>query len=136
MLKVDVASRSINERGLSIKSCHDLEYLLTPTAAENDDWLPSPEVLTLHSLHNLSRVWGNSVNEECLRKLRCCVNISHCHKLKNVSWVKKLPKLQVIDLFNCRELEELISEQESPSVEDHLAWFRGSRLCQLGISQN
>ncbi|ESQ54686.1 hypothetical protein EUTSA_v10024353mg [Eutrema salsugineum] len=103
-------------RRLSIKSCHDLEYLIPPTEVEND-WLPSLEVLTLHSLHKLSRVWGNSVSQECLRNIRC-INISHCHKLKNVSWVPQLPKLEVIDLFDCRELEELISERESPSVED------------------
>ncbi|KAL1202927.1 Disease resistance protein RPS2 [Cardamine amara subsp. amara] len=103
-------------RRLSIKSCHDLEYLVTPTDVEND-WLPSLEVLTLHSLHKLSRVWGNSVSQECLRNIRC-INISHCHKLKNVSWVPQLPKLEVIDLSNCRELEELISEHESSSVED------------------
>lgn len=72
-----------NLRRLSIKSCHELEYLVTPTAAEND-WLSSLEVLTLHSLHKLSRVWGNSVSQECLRNIRC-INISHCHKLKNFS---------------------------------------------------
>ncbi|CAE6176151.1 unnamed protein product [Arabidopsis arenosa] len=105
-----------NLRRLSIKSCHDLEYLVTSIDVEND-WLPSLEVLTLHSLHKLSRVWGNPVSQECLRNIRC-INISHCNKLKNVSWVPKLPKLEVIDLFDCRELEELISEHESPSVED------------------
>ncbi|CAD5329086.1 unnamed protein product [Arabidopsis thaliana] len=105
-----------NLRRLSIKSCHDLEYLVTPADFEND-WLPSLEVLTLHSLHNLTRVWGNSVSQDCLRNIRC-INISHCNKLKNVSWVQKLPKLEVIELFDCREIEELISEHESPSVED------------------
>ncbi|VVB11467.1 unnamed protein product [Arabis nemorensis] len=105
-----------NLRRLSIKNCHDLEYLVTPTDDEND-WLPSLEVLTLHSLHKLSRVWGNSVSQECLWNIRF-INISHCHKLKNVSWVPQLPKLEVIDLFDCRELEELINEHESPSVED------------------
>ncbi|CAN8325970.1 unnamed protein product [Cochlearia groenlandica] len=104
-------------RRLSVKSCHDLEYLMIiPTDVEND-WLPSLEVLTLHSLNKLSRVWGNSVNQECLRNIRC-VNISHCHKLKNVSWVAELPKLEAIDLFDCRELEEVISEHESPYVAD------------------
>lgn len=115
-------------RRLSIKSCHDLEYLVTPTDVEND-WLPSLEVLTLHSLHKLSKVWGNSVSQECLRNIRC-INISHCHKLKNVSWVPQLPKLEVIDLSDCRELEELISEHESPSVEDP-ALFPGLKTLKI-----
>ncbi|KAF8114000.1 hypothetical protein N665_0043s0070 [Sinapis alba] len=103
-----------NLRRLSIKNCHDLEYLVTPTDV---DWLPSLEVLTLHSLHKLSRVWGNSVGHDCLWNIRC-INISHCHKLKNVSWVPQLPKLETINLYDCRELEELISDHESPSIED------------------
>lgn len=111
-----LANHGRNLRRLSIKSCDDLEYLVTPTDVEND-WLPSLEVLTLHSLQKLSRVWGNSVSQECLRNIRC-INISHCHKLKSVSWVSQLPKLEVIDLFDCRELEELISEGENPPVED------------------
>ncbi|XP_010433556.1 PREDICTED: disease resistance protein RPS2 isoform X2 [Camelina sativa] len=111
-----LANHGRSLRRLSIKSCHDLEYLITPTDVEND-WLPSLEVLTLNSLQTLSRVWGNSVSKECLRNVRC-INISHCHKLKNVSWVSRLPKLEVIDLLDCRELEELITEHESPSVDD------------------
>ncbi|CAH8317813.1 unnamed protein product [Eruca vesicaria subsp. sativa] len=117
LLSFDLSSLSNhgrNLRRLGIKSCHDLEYVVTPTDV---DWLPSLEVLTLHSLQKLSRVWGNSVSQECLRNLRC-INISHCHKLKNVSWVPQLPKLETIDLFDCRELEELITDHESPSIED------------------
>lgn len=115
-----------NLRRLSIKSCHDLECLVTPTDV---DWLPSLEVLTLHSLQKLSRVWGNSVSQECLRNIRC-INISHCHKLKNVSWVPQLPKLETIDLFDCRELEELTSDHESPSIED-LVLFPGLKTLSI-----
>ncbi|CAH2077914.1 unnamed protein product [Thlaspi arvense] len=114
-----LANHGRNLRRLSIKSCHDLEYLVTPT----DDWLPSLEVLTLHSLYKLNRVWGNPLSRECLRNIRC-INISHCHKLKSVSWVSQLPKLEVIDLLDCREIEELVSEHEGTSVEEP-AFFPG-----------
>ncbi|KDP33865.1 hypothetical protein JCGZ_07436 [Jatropha curcas] len=99
-------------RRLSINNCYDLKCLAIDKEA-GDSWLPSLEVLALHGLPSLIIVWKNLVTRECLRNLRS-VNIWHCHKLKNVSWVLQLPKLEVIYLMYCEEMEEIISRDVIP----------------------
>lgn len=44
-----------------------------------------------------------------LQNLRL-LNIWYCHRLKNVSWISLLPRLEAIYLFYCKALEALVSE--------------------------
>ncbi|KAJ6698938.1 DISEASE RESISTANCE PROTEIN RPS2 [Salix purpurea] len=94
-------------RRLSINNCYDLQYLQVDEEA-GQKWLPSLEVVALHSLPNLETVWKNPVTRESLQNLRS-VNIWHCRRLRNVSWVIQLPKLEVIYLMYCKEMEEVVS---------------------------
>ncbi|PON39506.1 AAA+ ATPase [Parasponia andersonii] len=106
------SSTSSTLRRLSINNCSNLKYLdigLGISGKKNQ--LKSLEVLALHGLPNLTTVWKNPVTRECLQNLRY-VNIWYCHNLKNVSWVLNLPKLEVIYLFFCKEVEEVVSGNE------------------------
>ncbi|KAJ7955916.1 Disease resistance protein [Quillaja saponaria] len=98
------AASSESLRRLSINNCDEFQYLDIGTG----NLLRSLKVLSLHDLPNLARVWRNPLNQECLRNLQS-VNIWYCHNLKNISWVLRLPKLEVIYIFYCRGMEELIS---------------------------
>ncbi|KAF2297562.1 hypothetical protein GH714_038716 [Hevea brasiliensis] len=106
-------------RRLSINNCYDLHYLQVDKAA-GDNWLPALEVLALHGLPSLAIVWKNPVTRKCLQNLRF-VNIWHCHRLKNVSWVIQLPKLEVIYLMYCKEIEEIVS-RDMIQMEDSEAF--------------
>lgn len=112
LLNLEFSSNSNHGRGLrrlSIKNCNDLEYMAVG-AGSGSHWLPGLEVLALHDLPNLTEVWRNPVSQECLNNLRF-VNIWRCHKLKNISWVVQLPKLEVIYLFYCKEIEKVVGEE-------------------------
>ncbi|KAL4589555.1 hypothetical protein LXL04_002463 [Taraxacum kok-saghyz] len=94
-------------RRLSVNNCRDLMYL--ETGIENGkNWLPSLEVLALYRLPSLTIVWKNPVTKGSLQNLRS-VNIWYCDKLKNISWIFQLPKLEMVYLFYCKEIEEVIS---------------------------
>ncbi|GFS43844.1 hypothetical protein Acr_00g0087270 [Actinidia rufa] len=97
-------------RRLSISNCGDLKHLVIGIGAGNH-WLPNLEVLALHGLPNMTTVWKNPVSRGCLQNL-CSINIWYCHKLKNVSWILHLPKLETIYLFYCHEMEEVIGGDE------------------------
>ncbi|KAF8406866.1 hypothetical protein HHK36_005987 [Tetracentron sinense] len=97
-------------RRLSINNCYELEELVIGVEA-GENWLPSLEILSLHGLPNLTTIWRSPVNRRCLQNLRC-INIWHCHKLKNVTWVLQLRSLEVIYLFYCKEMEEVIGGDE------------------------
>ncbi|KAL3586189.1 hypothetical protein D5086_013056 [Populus alba] len=114
-------------RRLSINNCYDLQYLQVDEEA-GKKWLPSLEVVALHGLPNLETVWKNPVTRECLQNLQS-INIWHCRKLRNVSWVLQLPKLEVIYLMHCEEMEEVVSRSGIPS-EDSKA-FRSLRTLSI-----
>ncbi|XVF35062.1 hypothetical protein REPUB_Repub18cG0112500 [Reevesia pubescens] len=98
-------------RRLSIKNCNDLNYLVVD-AEDGEKWLPNLEVLALQGLPNLTSVWKTPVRKTSLQNLRL-LNIWYCHRLKNVSWISLLPKLEVIYLFYCKEMEEVVSVEEN-----------------------
>ncbi|KAJ9688082.1 hypothetical protein PVL29_014035 [Vitis rotundifolia] len=114
-------------RRLSINNCYDLKYLAIGVGAGRN-WLPSLEVLSLHGLPNLTRVWRNSVTRECLQNLRS-ISIWYCHKLKNVSWILQLPRLEVLYIFYCSEMEELICGDEM--IEEDLMAFPSLRTMSI-----
>ncbi|XP_021277605.1 disease resistance protein RPS2 [Herrania umbratica] len=97
-------------RRLSIRNCYDLNYLVVD-GEDRETWLPNLEVLALQGLPNVSSVWKTPVRKASLQNLRL-LNIWYCHRLKNVSWVLLLPRLEVIYLFYCKEMEELVSRVE------------------------
>ncbi|XP_058067680.1 LOW QUALITY PROTEIN: disease resistance protein RPS2 [Magnolia sinica] len=94
-------------RRLSINNCYDLEEL-TVRSEGGEDWLPSLEVLSLYGLPNITTIWGRTVTHECLQYLRC-IDIWYCDKLKNITWILQLQCLEVIYLFYCKGMEELVS---------------------------
>lgn len=117
-------------RRLSISNCWKLRYLeINEAVAATHNWLPSLEILALNGLPNLTSVWRNKVNPGCLQNLRC-VNISYCHKLKNVSWILRLPNLEIVYIFYCEEMEEVISEDEVRG-EDYLHAFPSLRIMSI-----
>ncbi|XP_075509679.1 disease resistance protein RPS2-like [Primulina tabacum] len=117
-------------RRLSISNCWNLRYLeINEAAEETHSWLPSLEILALNGLPNLTSVWRNKVNRGCLQNLRC-VNISYCHKLKNVSWILLLPNLEIIYIFYCEEMEDVVSEEEVRE-EDYFHAFPNLRVMSI-----
>lgn len=115
LFHLKLPSISSKLKRLSINNCSDLEYLeISPESGKK--WLKSLQILSLHGLPNLSTVWRNPVTRECLQNL-CYVNIWHCHNLKSVSWVLHLPRLEVIYLFYCQEMEEVVSMNDPEEGE-------------------
>ena len=112
------SSTSSTLRRLSIYNCFDLEYLEIGVGISGvNSQLRILEVLALHELPNLTTVWRNpSVARQCLHNLRY-VNIWYCHSLKNISWARSLPRLEVIYLFYCREMEEVVAGNVERSGE-------------------
>ncbi|KAL3532645.1 hypothetical protein ACH5RR_006166 [Cinchona calisaya] len=115
-------------RRLSINNCPDFKYLAIIDGAENN-WLPNLEVLAMHGLPSLISVWRNPMSKGCLRNLRS-INIWYCDKLKNVSWILQLPKLEMIYLFYCSEMEEVISGDQVED-EDYLNAFPCLRIMSI-----
>ncbi|KAG8376180.1 hypothetical protein BUALT_Bualt09G0036400 [Buddleja alternifolia] len=119
-------------RRLSINNCVELKYLEIKEAA-GCNWLPNLEILALNGLPNLTSIWKNKVSYGgCLKNLRC-VNIWYCHKLKNISWLLKLPKLETVYIFYCKEMEEVISGEDDGIVteEDHLNAFANLKILSI-----
>lgn len=114
-------------RRLSINNCCDLKHLEIGAGSEKK-WLQSLQVLALHGLPKLTTVWRNPVSRECLQNL-CHVNIWYCHNLKNVSWVFHLPRLEVIYLFYCKEMEEVVSVNDV--VEEESKAFPSLRTLSI-----
>ncbi|XWS72205.1 hypothetical protein CRYUN_Cryun02cG0020300 [Craigia yunnanensis] len=104
-------------RRLSIRNCYDLNYLVVD-AEDGEKWLPNLEVLALQGLPNVISVWKTPVRKASLQNLRL-LNIWYCHRLKNVSWVLLLPMLEVIYLFYCKEMEEVVSGEQKPEPDSN-----------------
>ncbi|KAI3790112.1 hypothetical protein L2E82_02926 [Cichorium intybus] len=102
-------------RRLSVNNCRDLIYLKTGTE-DGKNWLPSLEVLALYRLPSLTIVWKNPVMKGSLQNLRS-VNIWYCDKLKNISWIFQLPKLEMLYLFYCKEIEQVIGRDQQVHAE-------------------
>ncbi|XP_021715072.1 disease resistance protein RPS2-like [Chenopodium quinoa] len=97
-------------RRLNIYGCCTLKEIDLGSEA-GKDWLPSLEVLSLHALPNLTTIWRNSASPKCHKNLRY-INIWYCPKLKNVSWILQLPRLEKLYVFYCEEIEEIIGEND------------------------
>ncbi|KAG6504569.1 hypothetical protein ZIOFF_036903 [Zingiber officinale] len=63
------------------------------------------KTLIFDRIEELEKNWLNGVGFNNLRDLY----INCCYKLKNVSWVLQLPCLNLLDISDCWEMEELIS---------------------------
>ncbi|XP_042489140.1 disease resistance protein RPS2 isoform X2 [Macadamia integrifolia] len=99
-----------NLRRLSINNCYDLEELAIDVEI-GENCLPNLEVLSLHGLPNLTTIWRNQVTGRCLQNLRS-INIWHCDKLKDVSWMSQLQCVEVIYIFYCKGVEQIVSGTE------------------------
>ncbi|KAK4396895.1 Disease resistance protein RPS2 [Sesamum angolense] len=115
-------------RRLSINNCTELRHLEINEAA-GQNWLPNLEILALNGLPSLTSIWKNRVSLGCLLNLRC-VNIWHCEKLKNVSWTLRLPKLETLYIFYCKEMEEVISG-EDVAEEEYLNAFPKLKIMSI-----
>ncbi|PWA68681.1 disease resistance protein RPS2 [Artemisia annua] len=117
-------------RRLSVNNCRDLMYLKTgPEDGKN--WLPSLEVLSIYRLPCLTVVWKNPIMKGSLQNLRS-VSIWYCDKLKNISWILQLPKLEMVYLFYCKEIVEVISGDE-PIHEEAFPCLRAISLRDLPL---
>ncbi|KAL0338935.1 UNVERIFIED_CONTAM: Disease resistance protein RPS2 [Sesamum angustifolium] len=114
-------------RRLSINNCTELRHLEINEAA-GQNWLPNLEILALNGLPSLTSIWKNRVSHGCLLNLRC-VNIWHCEKLKNVSWTLRLPKLETLYIFYCKEMEEVISGEDL--AEEYLNAFPKLKIMSI-----
>ncbi|XP_057766492.1 disease resistance protein RPS2 [Salvia miltiorrhiza] len=115
-------------RRLSINNCMDLRYL-TINKAAGENWLPNLEILALNGLPSLTTIWNNAAGLMCLLNLRC-VNIWYCDKLKDVSWMLRLPKLEVVYIFYCKEMEQVIREEDVVG-EDYSNAFSKLRIMSI-----
>ncbi|XP_042389988.1 disease resistance protein UNI-like isoform X1 [Zingiber officinale] len=67
------------------------------------------KTLIFDRIEELEKSWLNGIGFDNLRDLY----INCCYKLKNVSWVLQLPCLNLLDISDCWEMEELISNIEN-----------------------
>ncbi|XP_043719884.1 disease resistance protein RPS2-like [Telopea speciosissima] len=111
--------RRLRVRLVTINNCYDLEELAIDVEI-GENWLPNLELLALHGLPNLTTIWRNQVTSRCLQNLRS-INIWHCDKLKDVTWVSQLQCLEVIYLFYCKGVEQIVCGTE---VEESTAFPR------------
>lgn len=65
----------------------------------------------------MTTVWKNPVTKGSLQNLRS-VNIWYCDKLKNISWIFQLPKLEMLYLFYCKEIEQVISRDQQIHADE------------------
>lgn len=116
-------------RRLSINNCVDLKFLTINEAEAGENWLPNLEILALNGLPSLTTVWKGTASRSCLLNLRC-VNIWYCDGLKNVSWIVRLPMLETVYLFYCREMEDVVMEEEVVE-EDFVNAFSKLRIISI-----
>ncbi|KAL5213744.1 hypothetical protein ABZP36_002896 [Zizania latifolia] len=99
---------------LYVESCYDLNTLV----ADTEPTTPCLQVLTLSVLPSLENVLVAPMPHNFLyvRKL----SISHCPKLLNITWVRRLELLERLFISHCGEML-IIVEEEDNSEEQHRA---------------
>ncbi|XP_074305263.1 disease resistance protein RPS2-like [Silene latifolia] len=120
-------------RRVSIYNCDTLEEI-DLGSDEGIDWLPSLEVLSLHTLPNLRAIWRKSVTPRCHRNLRY-IKIWFCPNLKNISWILQLPKLEKLYVFHCEEMEEIIGENDIAEGTEELHFPQLKIISFRGLSK-
>ncbi|KAL9322131.1 hypothetical protein ACSQ67_010184 [Phaseolus vulgaris] len=108
---------------IKVQGCHKLKKLLPYSFAENLSQLQEMEILNCtvmeeiiseekledENLHNMK-----DIGIHPFEKLQV-INVQSCHKLKKLlpyALAKNLPQLQEMKIFQCKVLEEIISEEK------------------------
>ncbi|KAK8962850.1 Disease resistance protein RPS2 [Platanthera guangdongensis] len=121
---------------LKIEHCESLEVVSMESSGEgnshgNQKWyLSRLEEVELRGLLELKEiVWRGVVPAEMLPSLTV-LKISGCLKLANISWVMRLPSLEVLTVHRCGKLEQVIhDEHEVRSVAGGDAFPSLRKLC-------
>ncbi|GLT87618.1 hypothetical protein SLE2022_056940 [Rubroshorea leprosula] len=101
---------------LFIQDAGTVAYLSTKPA------FPVLEVLVLHNLEYMMTIFGCFVTESCFSKLRM-ITVEICDELKNLffsSLAKNLLQLREIRVTNCKNMEEIVDDEEQGSKIDNV----------------
>ncbi|KAL6642580.1 hypothetical protein ACP70R_020761 [Stipagrostis hirtigluma subsp. patula] len=119
---------------LVLSYINSLEELMIGEANVDSDWhFQSLDEFRLHNLTKLdSVVWKGVVPHTCFPRVRT-VDVIGCHSIKTLTWIKQLPCLEEVYLYNCNSLLELASDgEEEDTMPSAIASF--PRLRHLGLS--
>ncbi|XP_073007488.1 disease resistance protein RPS2-like [Typha latifolia] len=107
-VKISDFKEMVNLEELYIESCNDLKQLTADNVEQRNSCL---RVLTLAVLSNLDTILvgpepGNFQN-------LCDITISECHKLDNVTWVKRLKSLERLIILQCDGMVQVVNETQN-----------------------
>ncbi|RWR88347.1 disease resistance-like protein isoform X1 [Cinnamomum micranthum f. kanehirae] len=126
-------------RMLTIDGCQEMEYILD-WCDVGENALQNIEVLRLHHLPSLQKLFKGEVPQRCLRKLNkiCVFECRYLESLFSSEMVQNLDQLQTLSLRSCFLLEEIIEGHDKSLPENPLRQLRKLklvRLYELEISQ-
>ncbi|GKV47393.1 hypothetical protein SLEP1_g54300 [Rubroshorea leprosula] len=107
-----------NLKYLFIQDARNVRYISWGPA------FPVLEVLVLRNLENIRGICRGSVTESYFRKLRK-ITVETCNQLQNLfssSIAKNLLQLQEIRVTNCKNMEEIVDDQEQGGKIDKELW--------------
>ncbi|KAG0493816.1 hypothetical protein HPP92_004810 [Vanilla planifolia] len=122
---LQLGSRSIRSsiQSLKIEFCESLELVTMEGdrgIGSSSSWcLPRLEVVELYLLPKLKEiVWRGVIPADSLPSLTV-LKIYNCRKLTNISWVLRLPSLEVLTMAFCDEMQEVIDEDQGGDAEEN-----------------
>jgi disease resistance protein RPS2 len=119
---------------LGLDGMGSLEELVIGEADVDSDWcFQSLDRIELFRLPNLERIILKGVVPHVCFPILRMLEISGCHKIKTLPWIKKLPCLEELYLIDCNSLLELESDDEEGTMSSTIASF--PRLKLLGLSK-
>ncbi|XP_008804288.4 LOW QUALITY PROTEIN: disease resistance protein RPS2-like [Phoenix dactylifera] len=131
---VHLSSSLENLREVTISDCILLQELKIGGYGKEIDeetWqLPHLEVLCLKALYEAEIVWSGAITPKCLPMLRK-LDISFCHRLKDISWVLLLEHMEHINIDTCKKMEEMIGGERDVHVPGHLPRLKTLTLRNL-----
>ncbi|GLT33013.1 hypothetical protein SLA2020_076360, partial [Shorea laevis] len=129
---------------LDYKGFQDLKYLCilhdqniqqismsSPTTTPNT--FPNLEVLSLHQLSKLEKIFQGRFRKTSFNKLRV-IAVGLCNQLKNLfssSITRQLHQLQEITVTNCSNIEEIVCDEEQGNKTDDVEVTKNIELDQL-----
>ncbi|KAF0922023.1 hypothetical protein E2562_023983 [Oryza meyeriana var. granulata] len=115
---------------LTVAKCSGLQELEVAGEEDNTWWrLPELRKLEIDELRELRTVrWTRTDVGAFLPALRW-VKISHCNRLRSVSWVVQLPCLEQLELSHCTEMVHVVDVDDEE--EEQLHTFRCLRRLLL-----
>ncbi|XP_010906772.3 disease resistance protein RPS2-like [Elaeis guineensis] len=134
MSSVRLSSNLENLREVTISDCISLKELKIGGSGEEADegtWqLSRLEVLRLKALYQAEILWFGAITPNCLPMLRK-LDISFCHRLKDISWILLLEHVEHINIDTCKQMEEMIGGKRGVHVPNHLPRLKTLALRNL-----